>query len=311
MSISGNVLISISGNVLITGCGTLTKAILTVAKRESWPARFTVYSRSELTQSQVRSRFPDARFVIGDVRDYERLEAAIAGHDIVIHGAAMKRIPECEQQPDECWKTNVLGSSNVARACNATGVSRCVGISTDKACRATTMYGASKLALEKIFRAQTGSCVFTLVRYGNVVASRGSVVEIWRRQFSAHEALTITDPDMTRFFMSPFDAVALIEGALGVRRGEVVVGKMKAISMGALQEGVFPRVKTQVIGLRSEEKAHEDLIHENEKALELQSIFLLAKDGTLGHYYNSEESAPRLTPDEFLAMLRDSEALDA
>lgn len=304
---------SISGNVLITGCGTLTKAILTVAKRESWSAKFTVYSRSELTQSQVRSRFPDARFVIGDVRDYERLEAAVAGHDIVVHGAAMKRIPECEQQPDECWKTNVLGSSNVARACNATGVSRCVGISTDKACRATTMYGASKLALEKIFRAQTGSCVFTLVRYGNVVASRGSVIEIWRKQNERGEAITFTDRNMTRFWMSPFKAVELLLRASLQQQGDILIPKMGAMTLGDTAVAVFRHdqpVEFLEVGLRSEEKHDEDLVHPNEYAIEMDRYFIVARRGTLGHIYSSDTAA-RLTRDKFREMLADSEVLDA
>lgn len=302
--------VSISGNVLITGCGTLTKAILTVAQRESWPAHFTIYSRSELTQSQVRTKFPNARYVIGDVRDYARLEGAIAGHDIVVHGAALKRIPECEQQPDECWKTNVVGSSNVARACNAMGVKRCVGISTDKACRATTMYGASKLMLEKIFRAQSGECVFTLVRYGNVVASRGSVVELWRKQEAVNGEITITNPNMTRFFMSPFDAVGLVEEALELEQGECVVPELGALSIEGLARIITPGATQVIKGLRSQEKEHEDLIHEDEHVMLRNHEWVIGENGTLGHTFNSLD-AETLTADQFFAMLHDAESLDA
>lgn len=303
---------SISGNVLITGCGTLTKAILTVAHRESWDATFTVYSRSELTQSQVRAKFPHVRYVIGDVRDYSRLEGAIAGHDIVVHGAAMKRIPECEAQPDECWKTNVLGSSNVARACNAQGVTRCVGISTDKACRATTAYGASKLMLEKIFRAQSGSCIFTLVRYGNVVASRGSVVELWRKQAALNGEITITNPHMTRFWMSPFDAVGLVEDALTLEQGECLVPRLGSLSIAELASIVAPNATQVITGLRSQEKEHEDLIHTDERSMKCNSEYeewVLSENGTLGYSFDSLD-APALATDEFLSMLRDAESLE-
>lgn len=299
----------ISGNVLITGAGTLTKAILTVAERENWDAHFTIYSRGELNQSQVRAKFPKATYVIGDVRDYTRLEASIAGHDMVIHGAALKRIPECEAHPSECFQTNVIGSYNVVRACNAMGVTRCIGISTDKACRATTQYGASKLMLEKMFRIQTGKCIFTAVRYGNVVASRGSVVELWRKQESEGKKLTVTDGDMTRFFMSPFGAVGLVEQASQGMQGEVMVSKLSSLSISELASIVCPGSQVCKTGLRSEEKHHEDLVHPDEEALEYRDYFILAHPGTLGYRYSSD-IAPRITSNEFLSMLYDAESLE-
>ena len=133
---------TLSGNILITGgSGTLGHAIVRAALQEAWDCTFTIYSRSELRQAQMRQKYPNLRYVLGDVRDYDRLSAAVAGHDVVIHAAAMKRIPEAEQQPINCYETNVIGSMNVARACVAGGVRRCVGVSTDKACRAVTAYG--------------------------------------------------------------------------------------------------------------------------------------------------------------------------
>jgi UDP-N-acetylglucosamine 4,6-dehydratase len=129
----------LSGNILVTGgSGTLGRAIVRTAERENWDCSITIYSRSELRQAQMRSKHPRCRYVLGDVRDYERLAAAVAGHDLVIHGAAMKRIPECETNPAECYATNVQGSINIARACIAAGIKRCVGVSTDKAVRAIT-----------------------------------------------------------------------------------------------------------------------------------------------------------------------------
>jgi UDP-N-acetylglucosamine 4,6-dehydratase len=119
----------LSGNILITGgSGTLGHAIVRTALAERWDCTFTIYSRSELRQAQMRQRHPQLRYVLGDVRDYERLSAAIAGHDLVIHAAAVKRIPEAEQQPVNCYETNVIGSMNVVRACIAGGVKRCVGV---------------------------------------------------------------------------------------------------------------------------------------------------------------------------------------
>jgi len=298
----------LTGNILITGAGTLTKAILTVAARKQWDARFTVFSRGELNQAQLRARFPDARFVIGDVRDYERVNAAIVGHETVIHGAALKRIPECEQQPDECWKTNVMGSAHVARACQLQGVKRCIGISTDKACRATTMYGASKLQMEKIFRAQIGDCIFTLVRYGNVVASRGSVLELWQRQAAAGQPLTITRMSMTRFFMSPYQAVELIDYAATSAHGLCVVPKLGSLSLAALAQLVVPNAASRQIGLRSEEKKNEDLIHVDERAKEYATYFVIGL-GELGHSYTSD-TAPLIAPETFRQMLTDAKELE-
>jgi UDP-N-acetylglucosamine 4,6-dehydratase len=145
----------LSGNILITGgSGTLGHAIVRTALQEHWDCTFTIYSRSELRQAQMRQAYPQLRYVLGDVRDYDRTSAAVTGHDLVIHAAAVKRIPEAEQQPVNCYETNAIGSMNVARACIRQGVKRCVGVSTDKACRAITAYGASKLAMEKLFQAQ-------------------------------------------------------------------------------------------------------------------------------------------------------------
>jgi UDP-N-acetylglucosamine 4,6-dehydratase/5-epimerase len=191
----------LTGNILITGgSGTLGHALVRTAEAEGWNAQFTIYSRSELRQAQMRQKHPNCRYILGDVRDAERLKAAVAGHTLVIHAAAMKRLPECDAQPAECYATNVQGSLNVLRACQQSGVLRLIGISTDKACAATTAYGASKLAMEKLLcAAPDAPTVCTLVRYGNVVGSNGSVVPLWREQARQGRPLTITDGGMTRF----------------------------------------------------------------------------------------------------------------
>jgi len=300
---------SLSGRILITGgSGTLGRAIVRTAQAENWDAEFTIYSRSEYLQAQMRSQFPHARFLLGDVRDYDRLAAAVLGHDLVIHAAAMKRLPECEAQPTECMQTNVVGSANVARACIAGGVARCVGISTDKACAAISVYGASKRMMEGIFQAANGhGTIFTLCRYGNVVASRGSVIPLWRDQAARGEALTLTNASMTRFWMSEADAVDTVVRAAQLVHGSMYVPKMGALSIVEMAAVLHPGVPIREIGLRSVEKLHEDLVHLDELALEMPHCYILNAAGKPGHQYSSD-IAPRLAPHAFLHMLELAEA---
>jgi UDP-N-acetylglucosamine 4,6-dehydratase len=314
---------SLTGNILITGgSGTLGHAIVRTAETEGWDCTFTIYSRSELRQAQMRQRHPACRYVLGDVRDAERLAAAVAGHDLVIHAAAMKRIPECEQHPGECYATNVQGSANVIRACQRAGVARLVGISTDKACRAITTYGASKLLMEGLFRAQREEpTICTLVRYGNVVASNGSVIPLWRQQAREGRPLTITDARCTRFWMAESDAVELVQAAAAMDASGVLIPKMGALPIIDMARIIAPGCDTIEMGLRSCEKLHEDLVHIDEQAWELlltspstgqqrtRHYILDAAHGTLGHSYTSE-TAPRLSADQFRAMLAEAEAHD-
>lgn len=301
----------ITGNVLITGgSGTLGHAIVRTAQAEGWDCTFTIYSRSELRQAQMRQRYPSLRYVLGDVRDYDRLSAAIAGHDVVIHAAAVKRIPEAEQQPVNCYETNVIGSMNVARACIGAGVARCIGVSTDKACRAITAYGASKLAMEKLFQAQAPEpTVFTLVRYGNVVASNGSVIPIWRRQAAEGQPITVTRKDATRFWMGETEAVRLIEHAAEMPAGTVTIPKMRSLSLADLAWVVAPGAEIQEIGFRSVEKLHEDLVCEDEPASETLTHIYLGESRLLpGRMNYTSLDAPRLSAAQFRSMLAEAEA---
>jgi UDP-N-acetylglucosamine 4,6-dehydratase/5-epimerase len=301
---------SLSGNILITGgSGTLGHAIVRTAEAENWDCTFTIYSRSELRQAQMRQQHPRLRYVLGDVRDAERLSAAVAGHDLVIHAAAMKRIPECEAQPIECYWTNVFGSMNVIRACQAANVARCIGISTDKACRAVTAYGASKLAMEKLFQAQDDrATIFSLVRYGNVVASNGSVIPFWRALAEQGKPLPITDKRCTRFWMAPSDAVRLIVWASEALPGTIAVPKMGALSLLEMADIIAPGSAVVEAGLRSCEKIHEDLVHEDELVTDLPRTYAVGR-GALGHRYTSD-TAPRLSRTAFLAMLDEAESYD-
>lgn len=306
---------SLSGTILITGgSGTLGHAIVRTALAEKWDCTFTIYSRSELRQAQMRQRYGSLRYVLGDVRDADRLSAAVAGHDLVIHGAAMKRIPEAEAQPINCYETNVIGSMNVVRACIAGGVKRCVGVSTDKACRSITAYGASKLCMEKLFQAQhAGPCIFTLVRYGNVVASNGSVIPLWRQQAKAGQPLTVTDPEMTRFWMGESDAVKIIEMAAHPgwsEPGAIAVPLMRSLSLAELAAIIAPGAELKTTGLRSVEKKHEDLLHVDEPVVPGDNTFSWIVDNkyaSTGTSYTSYD-APRLMPADFRRMLAEAEA---
>jgi len=297
----------LTGNVLITGgSGTLGNAIVRTAKAERWDCSFTIFSRSELRQAQMRMSHSDCRYILGDVRDEDRLASAICGHDLVIHAAAMKRVPECELYPEECFQTNFIGSSNVIHACIRHGIKKCIGISTDKAVRAVTAYGASKLAMEKLFLAQASQpCAFTIVRYGNVVASNGSVVPLWRKQTEAGRPIEITDRRCTRFWMAPSDAVALIARAISASDSPIIVPKMGALSLVEMAEMIAPGAQVKEVGLRSCEKLHEDLVHTDEPAVDQEGHFIIGR-GRTGSSYTSE-MAFRLNRKQFLGMLDEAE----
>lgn len=297
----------LTGNIFVTGgSGTLGHAIVRTALQEAWDCAITIYSRSELRQAQMRAKYPGLRYVLGDVRDYDRLSAAVAGHDVVVHAAAMKRLPECDAQPVECYQTNVQGSINVLRACQWHGVKRMIAISTDKACAASTSYGASKLMMERAVIASAGPTICTAVRYGNVVASNGSVVPIWRQQAREGKPLTVTDPEMTRFWMAPSHAVKLIEYARTLDHGLIAVPKMGSLSIAAMAEIVAPGAELVTMGLRFAEKKHEDLVAVDEFVTETATHYLIGK-GQPGTRFTSYMTH-RLAPAAFQSMLHEAES---
>jgi UDP-N-acetylglucosamine 4,6-dehydratase len=265
------------GTVLVTGgSGSLGGAILARATAERWDARFVVYSRDEVKQSVMRDRFPDARYVLGDVRDSDSLEAAMRGVDVVVHAAAYKRVPEAERETMACVQANVVGSMNVVREAMRVGVPRIIGISTDKACAPINAYGQSKALMERLFQAATG-CAFTLVRYGNVIASTGSVIPALRVQVAAGKPLTLTDPGMTRFWITLDDAVDLIVAGLQLPSGSVLIPKSRASSMAVMAEAIAPGHPTVEVGFRAGEKRHEQLLnaHEAPHAVSREHDFVL------------------------------------
>lgn len=305
--------------LLITGgTGTLGTA-LTQRALQSTDLAVTIYSRSEVLQAAHMRRFAmygaRVRYVLGDVADASTTDAAIAGHDLVVHAAATKRIPEAERQPDAAYRTNVLGSANVLRSCLRHGVHRLIGISTDKACRAVTAYGATKLLMERSFIAARHDATVAgldigLVRYGNVVASRGSVVPLWRSLAADKGTIPITDPEATRFFMSINDAVDLVWCALFGAHCDsgILVPRMKALTLQRLAEIVAPDAATYRTGFRSIEKKHEDLISTEDRLVRDCEIDgwrihpTAAPHPANGSTFDSA-MAQELSRDEFLAML--------
>lgn len=258
------------GKIFVTGGGGyLARAIYRRAERENWLAEFTCYSRHEDLQTRLHQRFPHVRRILGDVRDRDRLAIAMAGHDIVIHAAALKRVPEAEENVCETVDINVQGSMNVAIAAHVAGVRTVIGISTDKACGPLNLYGASKMIMERIFGEANGwgDTRFVVTRYGNVVGSTGSIVPIFADQLRRNGKVTVTDPDMTRFWLSPEDAVDLIRNC--VLRADRLAGAILIPQPGAMRIGDLARLiageaPIEIIGPRPGEKKHEALISEYE-----------------------------------------------
>lgn len=318
-------------SVLVTGgTGTFGHAFVRRAI-EGHASRIVVVSRDEKKQADMASEFADharkLRFFIGDVCDRERMERAMRGVDFVVHAAAMKRIDTCEENPAEAVRTNVAGTMAVADACIAAGVEAAVFLSTDKAAAPVTLYGASKLAAERLWVRSNvyaaGSTRFVATRYGNVLGSRGSVVEAWRKQGAGN--LRVTDHRMTRFWMTIQDAVDLVLTALkwGGPGGEVFIPKCKAAPILMLAHAVVgPHFHYDETGIRRGEKLHETLIAPDEARYveDRGDLFVLKPDVTWdsrirweqagghplrlreGEEYSSH-TAPQWTVDELRGML--------
>lgn len=262
-------------SVAVTGgTGSFGKAFVRHAL-EHGVARIVVFSRDELKQSEMRVEFPDERlrFMIGTVTDEARLRRVFRGIDYVVHAAAMKQVPACEAHPWEALRTNTMGAQAVASACLDVGVTRAVYLSTDKAAAPNTLYGATKLAGERIWiganvYAAGRDTRFVATRYGNVIGSRGSVVPIFVRaqtDFQTATEITITDPDMTRFWMTLGQAVDLVRTALTCGRGgEVFIPKAPSCSLATVAEAFAPDCAQTIIGPRRGEKKHETLISADE-----------------------------------------------
>jgi UDP-N-acetylglucosamine 4,6-dehydratase len=259
--------ILISGNVCITGgTGFLGRAILTVAQEEGWDAHFTVLSRDDNKQRLLRERFPETKFVVGDVRDLESLERTFYGKDLILHAAAFKFLPQAEANPEEAIAINVVGSQNVARAAVKAGVPQVLGISTDKVCSPTSVYGMTKALMERIFTDynRIDKTLFSLVRYGNVVGSTGSVIPLFQQQHQEGKKLTVTDPSMTRFWLSYQEAIRTIEWGLAAPRFATVIPRCRSMTLFVLARTLNGDSDIEIIGARPGEKRHEELLSELE-----------------------------------------------
>lgn len=258
---------------LITGgTGSLGKAL--IKRLKSQGANIIVYSRDEGKQALIFGNQPDVVRVIGDVRDYEKLNVTLKRHDVdyIIHTAALKRIDDMEFYPDECVKTNIDGSENVARAALNNGIEKCILVSTDKACQPVNVYGSSKFIAERIFTNydyNSKSTTFASVRYGNVIASRGSFVPLFMNLIENDELIKVTSEEMTRFLFTLDDAVDAVLGALdNAHGGEVFVPQINSYTLPscikALENITGKIAKTELMGLRPGEKLHEDMLAETE-----------------------------------------------
>lgn len=311
----------LSGRILITGgTGSLGTAILERAEREKWNCKFTVLARNETKMGIIRSRFPSVNCQIGDVRDGSHLETIFPGHDIVIHAAAIKIVPVAESNPVEAYKTNIQGSLNVAVAAIVSGVKRVIGISTDKVC-GPTYYGTTKRLMEGIFReAKTwGKTEFVLCRYGNVLKSNNSIIPLFEKQIKENKPFTITDMNMTRFWLSMKQAIDLILFTLeSAENGQIYVPKAPAMSVRDVARTLDPNRKINVIGIRPGERVHETLIVREEAihTYELPHHFVINppqnkniyESLSLGYQYEYTSNKPDhwLTSDELKEMLEDS-----
>ncbi len=317
-----------SGKVIITGgTGSLGQAILQRAKEENWETQFTVISRDEGKQALTRSLFPDVRFVLGDIRDLDKLEIVFRGHATVIHAAAYKRVPSAQVNTEETIKTNILGSVNVAKAAVKTGVKRVIGISTDKASQPINAYGMSKAMMEALFQEANGwtesKTQFNLVRYGNVIGSNGSVIPYFLMQKELGGPITVTDKDMTRFWITLDDAVDLILAAYDsplAHSGNILVPKAPAMSVLDLAKIIGGKgTEIKEIGIRPGEKIHETLIYSEESLYteEQENTFLVhpPTSGRLGNlkkgFSYTSDTAPKITKTKMRQMIKDwSDTLD-
>jgi UDP-N-acetylglucosamine 4,6-dehydratase len=259
--------------VLVTGgTGSFGKHFIKTAIANYKPRRLIVFSRDELKQFEMQQEFPQTqypfiRYFIGDVRDRDRLELALNGVDFVVHAAAMKQVTTAEYNPFECIRTNVFGAENVVSASLRCGVKRVVALSTDKAANPINLYGASKLASDKIFVAANNlagadGTRFSVVRYGNVFGSRGSVVPFFNKLVAdGVESLPITDTRMTRFWITLTQGVNFVLSSMEMMKGgEIYVPKIPSSTIPQLATLVSPNHKQHVVGIRPGEKLHETMI---------------------------------------------------
>jgi UDP-N-acetylglucosamine 4,6-dehydratase len=267
-------------SILITGgTGSFGRQYTKTLLSRYQPSRVAIYSRDELKQYEMAQEFDDPcmRYFIGDVRDKERLTIAMRGVDIVIHAAALKQVPAAEYNPMECIKTNIYGAQNVIQAAFANNVAKVIALSTDKAANPINLYGATKLASDKLFVAANNMAGshkthFSVVRYGNVVGSRGSVVPFFKKLIAeGSNHLPITDPRMTRFWITLQQGVDFVlKNFERMRGGEIFVPKIPSVRITDLARAMAPDLEQRIIGIRPGEKLHETMCPADDSHLTLE-----------------------------------------
>lgn len=280
--------------ILVTGgTGSFGKEFVKLVSERWTPRKLIVFSRDELKQYEMAQQFPVSdypfmRYFIGDVRDQARLEMAMRGVDYVIHAAALKHVPIAEYNPMECIRTNVFGAENVVNASIKSGVETVVALSTDKAANPINLYGASKLAADKVFVAANNlsganGTKFSVVRYGNVLGSRGSVVPFFRKLIEEGvDSLPITDQRMTRFWITLEQGVNFVlSGLAQTRGGEIFVPKIPSSTIGTLASALAPELPQKVVGIRPGEKLHEIMVPEDDgrSTVEVEDRYVILPAG--------------------------------
>lgn len=330
-------------NILITGgTGSFGKQYVRTILKNYKPNKIIIYSRDELKQFEMAQKFNDScmRYFIGDIRDLARLQKAMNSVDIVVHAAALKHVPIAEYNPMECIKTNVMGAQNVIDACIANNVSHTIALSTDKAASPANLYGASKLVSDKLFVAAnnlTGNHAikFSVVRYGNVLGSRGSVVPFFENLLAKGEKeLPITEPNMTRFWISLQEGVDFVlTNFKRMQGGEIFVPKIPSMKMTDLAKAIAPNTHQKIIGIRPGEKLHEIMcpVDDSHITLEFHDHYvikpsitftevinynknLLGEEGVAvekGFEYNSKDNTRWLNASSLLQKLQDTRAQEA
>ena len=275
-------------SLLVTGgTGSFGKSFIKTVLKKYKPKKIIVYSRDELKQSEMQEEFPDygkslMRYFIGDVRDYDRLKMALNGVDIVVHAAALKQVPAAEYNPFEAVKTNILGAQNVIDAAISSGVKKVIALSTDKAAAPINLYGATKLASDKLFVAANNysgghDIRFSVVRYGNVMGSRGSVIPFFLKKKSTG-VLPITDKRMTRFNITLEKGVLFVLECLDkMWGGELFVPKIKSYRILDVAKAIAPECKLDFVGIRPGEKLHEEMITKTDalSSIEFEKYFVI------------------------------------
>lgn len=299
--------------ILITGgTGSFGKKVIEVVLSNYRPKKLIIFSRDELKQMEMRELYPDTgdsplRYFIGDVRDKERLYRAFDRVDIVIHAAALKQVPAAEYNPFEVVKTNIIGAQNVINVAIDQKVKKVIALSTDKAANPINLYGATKLCSDKLFIAGNSyigrkDTIFSVVRYGNVIGSRGSVIPFFLKQKESGE-LTITDPQMTRFWITLDQGVNFVLKCLKIMvGGELFIPKIPSMNIMDLSKAICPECITKIVGIRPGEKLHEIMVPRDDarNTLEFTDYYLIKPQFRyFDRRFNQEGNGCKQVPDDF------------